>query len=351
MTQRQTRKTKKHASGQSSTQGLMTLGTAAHQAVKTIAALSLAALCERLCKLSLSPIYGALPSEVDVILHTTIFTASVLTVLGEAAEKNLKDCQKLTPFLGYQAPIMLPIVAQLSSGLGPYWGPLTAYASTSFPILFTLLAGNVLLYRRAIFQTVRIPAWLENNTLLNGGVRRASVIVLTYVFLLLLRAFEKAAILISSSLITDSIGGILSSRYGTQAFLAALWAFLAPFKWAAALGVLPLLQVFIFSPHIPAMHNCAIANATLQTAGWSLVARQESVTGYISVLDNVRDGFRVMRCDHSLLGGEWRNKPEGHPAKVNDPIYSIFVMLEAVRLVEPRAGTKSTLVDENALVM
>ena len=67
--------------------------------------------------------------------------------------------------------------------------------------------------------------------------------------------------------------------------------------------------------------------------------RRESVTGYVSVLDNTEAGYRVMRCDHSLLGGEWQKAPKGleHLARggFKEPIYAVFVLLEAVRLVEP----------------
>ncbi len=65
--------------------------------------------------------------------------------------------------------------------------------------------------------------------------------------------------------------------------------------------------------------------------------RQESLTGYISVVESVDQGFRVMRCDHSLLGGEWvkfigTGQFKGN--QVAEPIYGVFAMLEAVRLVE-----------------
>ena len=47
--------------------------------------------------------------------------------------------------------------------------------------------------------------------------------------------------------------------------------------------------------------------------------------------------YRMMRCDHSLLGGEWlltdrRRKSEGW--EVSEPIYAVFELLEAVRLME-----------------
>ena len=82
-----------------------------------------------------------------------------------------------------------------------------------------------------------------------------------------------------------------------------------------------------------------------------MLARQDSTTGYISVLENNNQGFRVMRCDHSLLGGEWTQMPIGYNPVVKDPVYSVFTMLEAVRLVETEHGEPRDDKDSRALVM
>jgi hypothetical protein len=81
--------------------------------------------------------------------------------------------------------------------------------------------------------------------------------------------------------------------------------------------------------------------------GWSLIARQESLTGYISVIESKERGFRVMRCDHSLLGGEWLKSTT--KTNVREPIYGVFVMLEAVRLVEVPVSVPDN--EASALVM
>jgi hypothetical protein len=39
-----------------------------------------------------------------------------------------------------------------------------------------------------------------------------------------------------------------------------------------------------------------------------------------------------------LLGGQWTKLAPGYRPEVEDPIYAIFAMLEAVRLVEPDHG-------------
>lgn len=323
----------------------MTPRTAGRNIIRLVTILLLAALSDRVCKLCLSPIYGSIPSELD----NTRFLVPSVALWSIVSEYWWMRVSVPISLLGYLPPLILPVLAKYSGRLGPYWGPRVAYAFTSFPILFGSLAGNVAFCTEIAFQDRRTISVLERQSL-RWATKNSFIVVLSYAFVHVFRVFEKTAAFSLSSVMMSTAGNP-TSRYVMQALVAGLWASLARSRWTASLGLLPLLHILFLNPHVPLAHNTAIVNATLQTAGWSLVARQESLTGYVSVLDNVKDGFRVMRCDHSLLGGEWRNKPEGHPAKFNEPIYSIFVMLEAVRLIESRSKKITNSADVNALVM
>jgi hypothetical protein len=103
--------------------------------------------------------------------------------------------------------------------------------------------------------------------------------------------------------------------------------------------------------HLPLPQLTGVLNSAIQKEGYTMLARQDSSTGYISVLENVDEGYRVMRCDHSLLGGEFTKMPRNYNPAVKDPVYSVFVMLEAVRLVETEKGEPRTDADSRALVM
>ncbi|KAL8948343.1 MAG: hypothetical protein Q9222_005464 [Ikaeria aurantiellina] len=129
---------------------------------------------------------------------------------------------------------------------------------------------------------------------------------------------------------------ITISKVALYYALASIHTLCFPSKYML-LVLVPLLHFALFSVHGPLPHADRLLNTTLHEHGYSLVARQQSNTGYISVLDNFKDGFRVMRCDHSLLGGEWFPQ-KGHTSNFREPIYAIFVMLEAVRLMEPESG-------------
>ncbi|KAL8886177.1 MAG: hypothetical protein Q9215_006079 [Flavoplaca cf. flavocitrina] len=122
------------------------------------------------------------------------------------------------------------------------------------------------------------------------------------------------------------------SRLAFYYLLAIPQTLISPSKYLY-LAVLPVLHTTFLSVYSPLPYSDTLLNTTLQQHGYSFIARQESLTGYISVLDNNKDGFRVMRCDHSLLGGEWFPQP-GYETQLREPVYAIFVMLEAVRLMQ-----------------
>lgn len=123
------------------------------------------------------------------------------------------------------------------------------------------------------------------------------------------------------------------NRAGLQFALATLYAAVLPSRMLL-FAILPVLHSALFNVHVPLARTRALLDNTLHSHGYSLVARRESLTGYISVIDNHKDGFRVMRCDHSLLGGEWLQRPRENGLGLREPIYAVFVMLEAVRLVQ-----------------
>ena len=45
--------------------------------------------------------------------------------------------------------------------------------------------------------------------------------------------------------------------------------------------------------------------------GLRVLNSTQSVTGRVVVAENIADGYRVLRCDHSLLGGRWIKENEG----------------------------------------
>ena len=312
----------------------MARGKVFKAALRAAALLVLAATYSPVSQLNLSPVYGAIPSS---IYHQSVTLAALLTAM--TAKPTLArlpvDLAKLIPFLAFSIPTIQFFLFQQSSRFGATYGPLLTESLTYFPLVFLSTCGAGTMFE------------LWDLSYFGEPVRIAGPSVVSY-------ALFSGAQKVSTWLLKRIIGSnFLLTRSGLQCVLASFYALILPSRMTV-LALLPLLHSAFFNVHVPFGHTSALLNKTLQANNYSIVARQESLTGYISVLDNLEDGFRVMRCDHSLLGGEWLHIAANAETGMREPMYAVFAMLEAVRLVQP-VGTKDgqTVADsqKKALVM
>ena len=336
---------------------------------KILITILLAALSAEVSKLCLSPVYGSIAALRANLWETPLFTIFNFKIRTQVSlskllllptiwfsrlclsKSQLATMTDLLPIFGICIPALQSYLFRFSS-IGPIWGPMLTSSCTSSP-LFYLSVLSVLSIAEELYIDHMAPkeagALQQGMKLAVGYPQLAFIIACCSIIEMIQDIFSPVIAWLVRSWSGTSA---LFSRFGLQAIISLSYAVLErSYKRLAFFGILPLLHLISVNPHIPSKYNTAALNATLQAGDFSLVARQESLTGYISVLDNVKDGFRVMRCDHSLLGGEWINKPEGHPAVLNEPIYAIFLMLEAVRLVETVSAKSTTENDKNALIV
>lgn len=290
----------------------------------------IAAAYSRVSLLALAPVYGSTPSRVwhDVLCNTAILAGSFLP-------EALSKIENILPGLALSIPISQSFLFQQSSLFGNPAGPVLTELITIFPLLLISMSSYLRRVDRLnLSQTY--PLLTQSVFVVNGVV----------VF--------RLADIASQSLLPAYIGSnILMTTFGLQVTIASLYAAVMPSYLSWVLFILPAAYLFITADlNVPFVRAATRVNSTLHEVGYSLVERQESLTGYVSVLDNVELGFRAMRCDHSLLGGEWTRRPAHYNPRVSDPIYAVFTMLEAVRLVEsdPESPRKEDK-DSNALVM
>ena len=221
-----------------------------------------------------------------------------------------RDIAAYVPVFAFWIPTIQYVLFKQSGFLGNPLGPFTTEALTYFPLV---AMGN---YSAAtLLESVDLSALGEDLAEIIPGVA----------IYLLFTAAEKLAKVYIGSLVGLHFS---VSRVGLQLLVASYYALVLPstFLWAAVPSIAFNLG---FNTHLPLGRNTGILNASLAQYNYTLLERKESLTGYISVIEDTSQHLRLMRCDHSLLGGEWTNTPRP------EPIFAIFAMLEAVRLVEP----------------
>ncbi|CAK4034054.1 Hypothetical predicted protein [Lecanosticta acicola] len=292
------------------------------------AILLLTAAAPPISQLTLAPVYGSIPSSE---LHWLMIgaTFSLGTLLHRWRGHTSRWISRALPVWAAWMPLIQYLLLPYSKALGPVLGPVT----NGFLSCHTILIPSA--------YALGPPMENVDLRMLN---RLPEPLRLTAVALPAFLIMEKSM----ASYITLLLSHV---RWLTplhlQMLLASCYSALFP-SWLL-FGAMPaILHAAFLNPHIDSIG----VNAALQAHRWSLVDRQWSNTGYISVLESQEAGYRVMRCDHSLLGGEWlltedRKIREGW--QVSEPIYSVFQMLEAVRLMKLDPPIRDT--EAHALVV
>ena len=273
----------------------------------------LAALYAPISQLNISPVYGEIPSG---YYHRYGLTASFLAAVLLRGLLPPQLPRVLTAFC-FWVPTMQFILFQFSSVLGNPWGPLVTECLTCYPVV--LLSIYIAMHSFDEIVRGRIDPSLAEV---------APSMALFLLFSILHQACK--------GFIASVVGpGFLRSRIGMQLIIASLYGMVV--RNSILWPCLPAVAITIVAnPHTGLTRTTEVLNNTLALYDYTLLERKESITGYLSVLDNNQEGFRVMRCDHSLLGGEWKMRPKkGVKQRVGEPIYAIFVMLEAVQLAVP----------------
>ncbi|KAK6613903.1 spermine spermidine synthase [Botrytis cinerea] len=295
--------------------------------------LSLAAIYSNVSQLTLSPVYGSYPAG---IWHSKgVMTACFLGWSSNLFIRRYLPIRRpvqLLPIIAAYIPVAQYFLFKLSGYMGANFGPPITEGLTFLPLLILSVSCTATTLDDLELTSGRWP-WISD----------AAPGIVSYIFF-------KTVEYVSANQISQYIGqSIIFTRLGMQIVLQALYSAFAPSK--LLLWILPaLFHTALFNIHVPTPYAINQLNSTMNANGWSILERKESLTGYVSVIESLTmgNGFRAMRCDHSLLGGEWL--VNGEKAKgLAEPIYGIFVMLEAIRLIEVEKPIKDK--DASALVI
>lgn len=291
--------------------------------------LTLAAIYSNLSQLTLAPVYGGIPSSIwhskGVMTACFVGWSANLFLRRQLPLKPIK----LLPLVAAYIPLIQFFAFKASDILGPKIGPAATEALTFLPLL--------------VLSVSCTATELDDLELTSGNNARwildAAPGITSYMF-------YKCVEYYSRSFIWKVIGKtLITSLVGLQLLMTGIYSVLAPSK-LLRYAIPALLHTTMLNTHFQAPWTTSSLNSTLLASDWKIIDRQDSNTGLISVIENSKDKFRAMRCDHSLLGGEWLLDTKG---PVGEPIYGIFVMLEAIRLIERPNPVEDT--QANALVM
>lgn len=286
--------------------------------LRAAAILALLGIYSNVSQLTLSPVYGSIPASVHHahVLIAGCFVGWAANLALRHAPLPLTTAQLLAVVAAY-VPALQFVLFPLSGRLGASLGPLVTEGLTLFPLAM-LSAACVADQLEGVRVSPRLPSFVADAAPGIGSW-----------------ALFKFAEGLAGRFLGRHVGEVLAlTRVAMETLLGVAYAVLAPSRLVVALAVVPgLLHTAVLNTHVMTPGATVALNSTLGAEGWLLLDRKESLTGYLSVVESLEKGFRVMRCDHSLLGGQW-TMLQGK--KVAEPIYGVFAMLEAVRLVESR---------------
>ena len=340
-----------------------TLWSYARLLLTTLATFYLAAMSAEVSKLSLTPVYGSIPRIASLswlrgsLEHDQRYMAMIVAVsLAKMfSGKRILRFSRLFAIWGFFVPSIQSGLFGVSGIQGPIWGPRTTYLLTSVPLSCLSLLHVVVLIAEAFPLSIFAERAATRSLIDFGGSGLGTLLLTGYLYYFLDRVKMSLENRLPMFITLASRTHAVFSRFGLHTVTALLYTQLSASLERSKLvlmAILPLLHLTFVCPHLPLPYSTELLNSTLRLEGYSLVARQESLTGYISVLDNVKAEYRVMRCDHSLLGGEYLNKPRG--SRYNEPVYTIFLTLEAVRLLQTKSSGNQLLAPSahrHALVM
>lgn len=283
--------------------------------------------------LSLAPVYGGNPANIFHAYGEVLAAAAGWFSKDLVERFSRRRAVYLLPILAIWTPTVEYFLLQQSSTYGNPAGPVITGLLSYYPLVFFSVACGGKLVQKGLNLSQQGDLAAEHVPLISSYI------------------IYSIGGKIIDTFIDSCIGAVsIFSTVSLQVFTSVLYAAVVPSK-LLLLAVPSIIFSLTSNVHLPFGNGIESVNHVLRPEGYAMLARQDSTTGYISVLENLEDGFRVMRCDHSLLGGQWTKMPRNYHPEVHDPIYAIFTMLEGVRLIETDQGEAREDEGKKALVV
>ncbi|KAF9204609.1 hypothetical protein BGZ49_005098 [Haplosporangium sp. Z 27] len=226
-----------------------------------------------------------------------------------------------------------------SGEFGPWRGPHLTQMFLAYPVLALLGSANTLACVLRSSERVHVRTWMSCVLIQIG-----SILGLTLVIYQMAPQGHNCSRVYTSAILVATISGLhkmltfihgevalpderLESRRKpkTASSRASLVMSFIPFVLVLAMAAQNATRNPQCQTGVTKAHN-------LVTGNYTILARNESITGWVSVVDEHtarhNHHIRVMRAGHSLIGGVY--------VETGDSIFGTFYIPEAVRLVKNR---------------
>ncbi|KAK9479544.1 S-adenosyl-L-methionine-dependent methyltransferase [Lipomyces japonicus] len=305
--------------------------------VRILAHLLHLSLLSQLSKLSLSPLFGTSGLLLyRPLLVPSVFIISLFFFIKKRKRRLARYAEPLT--LVYSA-ISLSIASMIGELLGPSLGPWNGPLVIDLVTLYPSIIGS-----SAVVSSVLLAA--------SKGTKSAILLFLAVAATRLLTIFERAL----GRVLIPFLSVVLSGLSAKEQIVATAWASTTLLALSTPRWFKNVIGISVLFGGQWYLHTQAPALLPQSLASYEILASTFSTSGYVSVIDSSTDGLRLLRSDHSLLGGVFTAPPSNlldefldKPWNDAEPVYSAFVMQEAIRLVSP--PPKGTGNQNNALVI
>ncbi|SMY23006.1 unnamed protein product [Zymoseptoria tritici ST99CH_1A5] len=303
---------KKHRTKQPRPDGIVP-PSKAMLSLRAAAVLLLAAATSPLSQLTLAPVYGSIPASIN---HATMITVSILTGIFLRffyKTNSPHSVGRLVAIWMSCMPVVQNAISRYSGELGIVRGPIINGLITCHSILIP-----------SAYVLAELWEKLSARTFLDRPFGYLAGAVMITVSFRMLETFLSTAALPSLRPTIPSLDPI-----SMQLIVSVAYSLLYP-TYIALLSIAALAAYH--NPHL----SPSTINTHLRAHNWTLLDRAWSNTGYISVLESSTNQYRLLRADHSLLGGEWLLTPSRKLQgwQVPESIYAVFSILESVRLID-----------------
>lgn len=288
--------------------------------------------CLTITHLAVAPIYGSLLT-IQALTYVS-FAAPLLVVLFQHfVTRDILGTSDYVPLA--LAALMLRFPQYLTARMknGAEYGSLFVTSLTFLPVGVGLL--------------VTLQSLVRNYTAARFG--QPVFVALSITCLLLFMSYGMPTARITVHYLAKFLGSESLSELHLTTIMVS-YSLVSRSKTTALLGCAILIMAVMrpyLNDQLPASVQIGRSYPIDIDGNWQILNSQWSTSGYVSVLQHKDLDYRLMRCDHSILGGEWTASPQ---PKVGEPTYAVFALLEAVRLVQvPKTDAANT--EQSALVM